>query len=104
MAPGTAGLCLMSGWKLFHHTALNIACSHTVAGIELVAPERSPHKHQGTEQLSASVPGRGGREAAGFPSPQLAVPLAPSGPPHCNWLSSPASHFSLEEIYVWVEL
>lgn len=53
--------------------ALNIACSHTVAGIELVAPEHSPHACQGTEQPSASRSGGGGREAAGSPASRCSL-------------------------------
>lgn len=56
-------------------TALNIACSHTVAGIELVAPEHGPHTRQGTEQLSAPEPGR---EAAA-PILFSRLPQGPSG-------------------------
>lgn len=63
-------------------TALNIACSHTVAGIELVAPEHGPHTRQGTEQLSAPVPGRGGRGGGRLPQPRdcsLSSRRAPQG-------------------------
>lgn len=47
--------------------ALNIACSHTVAGIELVSPEPA---HMLIREQNSSAPGRGGRKAAGFPRPQ----------------------------------
>lgn len=74
-----------------------MARSHTVAGIELVAPERGPHACQGTEQLSASVPGRGGpEEGSRLPQPP-AVPLAPSGLAAALGFFSPASCPSLEE-------
>ena len=62
-----------------------------------MAPEHGPHVHQGTEQLSASVPGRGGPEGGcRFPQPP-AVPLAPSGLAVALGFFSPASCPSLEE-------
>lgn len=62
------------------NTALNIACSHTVAGIELVAPERNPHTrwNRTTHRLHAWQGREAGRQQASpAPSYSLGSPKEP---------------------------
>lgn len=85
--PGTCPLGTRDCWAVpdarleavARSTALNIACFHTVAGIELAAPERSPHACQGTEQRGAPGAWRGSAGGDRRPQPP-AAPSAPSAP------------------------